>query len=72
MIYNKLIVSVTRILSSREAYTGILLQRIDILSQKHLCCTKGKDKKVQVTEQPKDVISLCGQEETPAYKSQLI
>ena len=41
MIYNKLIVPVTRILSSREACTWILLKRIDILSQKHLCCKKG-------------------------------
>jgi len=34
-----------------------------ILSQKHLCYKKGEDKKVQVTELPKDVISLWGQEE---------
>ena len=33
------------------------------LSQKHLCCKKGEPKKVQVTERPKDVISLWGQEE---------
>jgi len=32
------------------------------LSQKHLRCKKGKAKKVQVTERPKDVISLWGQE----------
>jgi len=63
MIYNKLIVPFVHILSSREACKCILLKRIDILSQKHLCCKKGKDKKVQVTERPKDVISLWGQEE---------
>ena len=28
------------------------------LSQKHPCGKKGEDKKAQVTEQPKDVISL--------------
>jgi len=78
MIYNKLIVPVTNILSSREAYTCILLNRINILSQKHVFCKEGEDKQVQVTEQPKDMISLSGQEEklhklgclyrTPAYK----
>jgi len=63
MIYNKLILPVTHILSSREVYTCTLLKRIDILSQKHLYCKKGKDKKAQVTEQPKDVTSLWSQEE---------
>jgi len=41
-----------------------------VLSQKHLCCKKGKDKKVQVTEQPKDVISLWNQEEKGSQSSQ--
>jgi len=58
MIYTKLIVPITCILSSREAYKCILLIRIDILSQKISAIRKGEDKKVQVTEQPKDVISL--------------
>jgi len=62
MIYNKLIVPVTRILSSREAYK-YTFKRFDILSQKHLCYKKSEAKKVQVTEQPKDVISLRGQKE---------
>ena len=34
------------------------LKSCDILSENHLCCNKGEAKKVQVTEQPKDVISL--------------
>jgi len=56
----------------------LFLKRTDILSQKHLYCKKGEPKKVQVTERPKDVISLWGQEEKlyqlgckykiPAYK----
>jgi len=58
MIYNQLIAPVTRILSSREAYTCILLKRIDILSQNISAVKKDEDNKVQVTEQPKDVISL--------------
>ena len=49
MIYNKLILPFTCILSSREAYTCILLNKIDILFQKHLCRKKGEDKKVQLT-----------------------
>jgi len=49
MIYNKFIVPVTRILSSREGYM-YTLKRFDILSQKNLCCKKGKAKKVQITE----------------------
>jgi len=36
-----------------------------ILPQKHLWCKKkGEDKKVQVSEWPKDVISLWDQEES--------
>jgi len=50
-------VPVTCVLSSREA-TYMLYKRYDILSQTHLCCKKGEAKKVQVTEKPKDVISL--------------
>jgi len=48
------------------------------LSKNISAVKKGKDKKVQVTEQPKDAISLWGQEEklyqlgceyeTPVYK----
>ena len=48
MIYNKLIVPVTHILSSGEA--NIYTLKIDILSQKYLRCKKGKAKKVQVAE----------------------
>jgi len=58
MIYNKFIVPVSRILSSREAYTCILLKRIDILYQNISAVKKGEDKKVQTTERLKDVISL--------------
>jgi len=78
MIFNKLIVPFTHILSNREVYTYILLKRIDILSKNISAVKKGEDKKVQVTEQPKDVISLWSQEEklyqlgciyrTPAYQ----
>jgi len=57
MIYNKLIVPVTHILSSREAYMHTL-KIFNILSQAHLCCKKGAAKKVQVTERPKGVISM--------------
>jgi len=63
MIYSKLIVPFAPILSSREACTCILLKRIDILSQNIFAVKKGEDKKVQVTEQPKDVISLWDKEE---------
>jgi len=52
--------------------TCILLKRFDILSS---AVKKGEDKKVQIIEQPEDVISLWGQEEklgcmyrTPTFK----
>jgi len=64
MIYYKLTVSNARILSSKEAYTCIPLKRIDILSQNISAVKKGRDKKMQVTEQSKDVISLWGQEKS--------
>jgi len=78
MIYNKLIVPFTCILSSREAYTCILLKESISYPKNISTVKKGEDKKVQVTEWPKDVISLWGQEEklyplgcvyrTPTYK----
>jgi len=43
--------------------TCILLKRCDFLSQNISAVNKGQAKKVQVTEWPKDVISLWGQEE---------
>ena len=66
--------------SQRSIYSQIILwvSQVKCISQKHLSWKKSKPKKVQVTEQPKDVISLWGQEEklyqlgciykTPAYK----
>jgi len=39
----------------KAADTDIICIYLKILSQKHLCC-KGEDKKVQVTERPKDVM----------------
>jgi len=73
MIYNKLIVPVICILSSREAYMYTLKKNWYPIPKKN-----GEAKKMQVTERPKDVISLWGQEEklyqqgciyrTPPYK----
>jgi len=64
MIYDKLIVPVTRILSSREAYTCILLKELISYPRNISAVKKGEDKKVHVTERPKDVISLWSQEES--------
>jgi len=78
MVRSKLIVPVTRILSSREAYMYTLKNNWYPIPKTSLLLKKGEDEKVQVTEQPKDVISLWGQEEklyqldcvyrTPVYK----
>ena len=59
MIYNKLTVPVTHILSSKEAYTCILSKKDTRSYLKNIFAVKkGESKKVQVSEQPKDVISL--------------
>jgi len=79
MICNTLIVPVTHILSSKEAYIYTLKKNWYPTYPKNISAVKkrrGQEK--QVTEWPKDVISLWGQEEklyqlgcvyrTPAYK----
>jgi len=68
MIYNKLIY-LSHVFWVAGKPICILLKRIDILSQK--ISKKGEAKRVQVTEWPKDVISLWGQEEKLSSSTEL-
>jgi len=58
MIYNKLIVPLTCILSSREAYMYTFKKELITYPKNISAVKKDEAKKAQVTEWPKDAISL--------------